>query len=299
MSLVIVLILVGTLVATLLFMGAYIAKIIVGGKRQTMEESWQWQMEHVPGARAFQRSEFKDYIVKSYDGYELHAAEVLAEEETDRWMIMAHGYTDTRYGMLKYIQFFHRLGFHCVCYDERGHGENRAYPCSYGIREAKDLMEVLSDLYRRKGEGIRVGLLGESLGAATVMTALKYKPKVEFAVDDCGFVEIVPILKAGIKKAGLPSWMVYPASLMGKLRYGVNFTAARPIDSLTENTVPMLIMHGEEDNFIFPSHSERAKETTKGYVELHLIPGAGHAGSAIVAPETYLKILQDFLEKKA
>ena len=69
----------------------------------------------------------------------------------------------------------------------------------------------------------------------------------------------------------------------------------QPIQSLRENRIPILFIHGAEDTFILPEHSERMKEATKGYAELHLIPGAGHAESILTDPEAYSQYVADFL----
>ena len=37
---------------------------------------------------------------------------------------------------------------------------------------------------------------------------------------------------------------------------------------------------------------------TKGYAEVHLIPGAGHAESILTDPETYQQLVSSFLEKQ-
>lgn len=284
-----------------LFLGltAFIAKTIVGGNRQTLDEAWNWQMLHAPGCREFQKSDFTSYTVPDSAGYLYHVSYLPAKEtDSDRYVVVAHGYTDTRWGALKYIQFYHALGFHCICFDERGHGENSWVPCSYGVREVEGLLAVLDDTVKRYGANIRVGIHGESLGGATVLTSLKYpleKYNVKFAVDDCGFNNILPILKAGLKNTHIPAFMVYPASLFAKIRYGVSFTEARPLESVRENTLPLLIMHGAEDDFILPNHSTEVKNTTKGYAELHFFEGAGHAESAIKDPGRYLAILKEFL----
>ena len=70
----------------------------------------------------------------------------------------------------------------------------------------------------------------------------------------------------------------------------------RPIDSLAENEIPILFIHGAEDSFILPEHSERMQKETKGYSELHLIPGAAHAASILTAPAEYKGIVAAFLE---
>ena len=89
--------------------------------------------------------------------------------------------------------------------------------------------------------------------------------------------------------------MVYPATLVSKIVYKVDFLKARPIDAVIGNQIPLLIMHGAEDDFILPKNSEQVKEATAGFASLHLFPGAGHALSAIIDPDRYLTLLREFL----
>ena len=287
--------------AVILIAGAIIANIMVHGKRQTLDEAWEWQQENVRGTDIFNRADFVEYTVKDDYGYLYHVMHLPAKEPSDKYVILAHGYTDTRFGMVKYMPHYYALGFNCVIFDERGHGENEPAPCTYGIREVRGLIAVLKDTKRRYGDDIRIGLHGESLGGATVLTSMKYDEvaaDVSFIVDDCGFVEIVPVLKGSMKQMHIPSWLVYPASFMAKLMFGESFTAAYPLKAIeaAKAKIPLLIIHGAEDDFILPEHSKRAKEAAPSYSELHLIQGAGHAASAVVAPDEYGRIIKDFLK---
>ena len=94
-----------------------------GGHRQTYGEALAWQKEHYDTA-FFDGLAKEDYTVVSEDGYVLHALFVKNPADTDRYVILTHGYTDNRYGTLKYMKIYLDLGFNCICYDLRGHGEN-------------------------------------------------------------------------------------------------------------------------------------------------------------------------------
>ena len=95
----------------------------------------------------------------------------------------------------------------------------------------------------------------------------------------------------------MPAFLLGSASLCAKLRFGYSYSEMRPIDSLPGNTVPILFMHGADDDFILPYHSEMMQAATEGCSELHLIPGAKHAESMIKAPEEYRRIVGAFLTK--
>ncbi len=286
----------GAVPALLLVSGFLTAKMIMTGKRQTLEEARAWQEAHYD-LSWYDPLEKTDYTVRSYDGYILHAQFLKNPGGTDRYVLISHGYTDNRFGALKYARIYLEQGFNIIIYDLRGHGINEPAYCTYSVREGRDLLAMIRDSRERWPDAALFGLHGESLGAASSVAALKDNPPVDFVVADCGFSEILPILKRGAKSAHVPAFLVEIASVCAKIRCGCSFRQMRPIVSLENNTIPILFIHGAEDSFIPPEHSEKMKNATKGYAELRLIPGAGHAASVLTDPAAYRKHTADFLAK--
>ena len=263
-------------------------------KRQTLDEAYEWQKEHYD-VSFYDDLKNEDYVITSYDNYELHVICCYAKNPSDKYVIISHGHTDNRYGSMKYMQIYLDAGYNCIIYDLRGHGENKKTFCTYSIRESKDLNCLIEDTYQRYGKDIYLGLHGESLGAATSVTVLKYKPRVKFVVADCGFADIENVIKGGMTEMHLPQFLYTPMAVAYRLHYGYSLKQARPVDSLGDNEVPICFIHGAKDSFILPDHSRRMYAMTKGYKELHIIPKAEHAGSVLTAPEKYKKIVEDFL----
>ncbi len=277
---------------------ASFAIYIVHGRRQTLDEAWNWQQEHVRDAGKLSRDMFKDYIVKGSHGEDIHVSYLPAREPGNRYVILAHGYTDNRFGMIKYAVHYYEMGFNCIMFDERGHGESKKEPCSYSVREVDYLLDVLKDSLDRYGKDIVIGLHGESLGSATVLMSLKYdivKENVAFAVDDCGFADIIPVIKGCMKALHVPEWIVYPTDIAARLIYGISFKAAAPIEAVRGNKIPLLCVHGAEDGFILPEHSSRVYEVTEGIKELRFVEKAGHAQSAVKDPDGYSEMLKEFI----
>ena len=274
----------------------YMASFVTGGKRQTLSEAMKWQTDHYD-ISWYEKIKKKDYQIQSYDGYSLHMELLECEKPSDRYMILSHGYTDNRYGSLKYAKMYLDLGFHCIIYDLRGHGENEKAFCSYSVRESRDLSAIIDDTYHRYGEEIVLGLHGESLGAATTVGSLAFTKRPAFAVADCGFARISPILRNGLKAFHLPGWLLTLVSAASRIRYGISFEEMSPVEALKGNEVPLLLIHGEKDDFISPENSMEMQKTTAGYSELHLIPDAGHALSMYTHPDQYAEIVRCFLEK--
>ena len=289
------LIIVAVFLIAFIALAFWLPSFIMTGQRQTLEDAFAWQTDHYDTS-FYEGLEKTDYIVNGSDRYELHVEYLKNPEPTSKYMILSHGYTDNRMGSLKYVKMYLNLGFNCIIYDLRGHGENEKTFTTYGVREGKDLICLIDDTRSRYSDISVLGLHGESLGAATTITSLKYKPEVDFAVADCGFSDIENVLKEGYRNAHVPAWLVDIADATGKIRYHYSIKEMRPVDSLDENTVPILFIHGAEDQFILPKNSEDMADRTKGYYELYMIRDAGHAESILTAPEKYQDYVSGYLD---
>ena len=274
----------------------WMAGYVMTGKRQTLEEAFDWQKDHYDTS-FYDPLEKTEYTITGHDGYVLHALYLKNPKPSDKYMIISHGYTDNRNGDLKYVKMYLDYGFNCVLYDLRGHGKNKPTCTTYGIYEAKDLCKVIEDTRERYADIAVLGIHGESLGAATSITSLKYKPEIDFVVADCGFSDIENVLRNAYKSRNVPDWLFTFGDIGARMRFHLSLKDMRPIDSLPDNTLPILFIHGAEDDFILPKNSEDMKKATAGYAEIYMIPGAGHAESVIVGPDAYREHVGNFLEK--
>lgn len=239
-----------------------------------------------------------EHTITTHDGKKLWVGFVPGNRDHKYYVILSHGYTCTRYGMYKYAVLWRKLGYNCVIYDNRGHGANSRDTISFGIRESKDLMAVIEDTYERYGRDIRVGLHGESMGAGLQLMALAYNPKVDFIVNDCGYSEILPVLRWKVQQGfHLPGWLANLASPYCRLIFGFWFQEVRPIDQLRKNEIPICFVHGTADNFTAHWHSQKMYEVNKGYKEIHLFEGVDHAECVVKDTVRYFDIMEAFTDR--
>ena len=293
-------IIIGILIVIVLIAIGWYCKFILGLASQiaapevsTLDKEISWEKEHGLWGN-YDSYEKEEYTVKGYKDYELHVTLVKNPVETDKYVIISHGFKSNRYGAVKYVDTYMDLGFNCIIYDLRDHGENAKAALSLGQFESEDLEKLIEDSYSRYGN-IKLGLHGESMGAATSLMVLAKKPKVDFVVADCGFSNLYDLLHAAydVAKVGavLPS-----VNLAMKLRYGYDMKKTSPKDALVGNEVPICFIHGEADTFILPENSQVNKAATAGYSELHLVPNAAHAQSReVLGKAEYRGIIGDFL----
>ena len=283
------------IIAIMIVMGRLLSDLLMGIKRQSYAEAIEWAEEHYD-ISWYDLLEKETYKFNSFDGYALNVQTIINPEPSENYVIISHGYTDNRYGALKYAKIYLDLGYNVITYDLRGHGENEPTYCTYTVRERKDLRDLIKDAIKRYPDMEALGLHGESLGAATSIAVLNYQPDIDFIVSDCAFSEIVSVLEGGLRSMHMPVGLINLAGFFVKLRFGVSLNAMRPIDCLKGNKIPVLFIHGEADDLIPPSHSEAMVMVTEGYKDLRFIKGAGHAESVLIAPEEYAGYVKEFLD---
>ena len=275
----------------------WLPSFVMTGTRQTLDEAFAWQSERYDTS-FYAGLGRNDYTVQGYEGYALHVELLENPAPSTEYVILSHGYTDNRMGSLKYALMYLNLGYNCIIYDLRGHGENEKTFTTYGILEGRDLELLIRDTRDRYPDLTSLILHGESLGAATTITCLKYKPEVDQVIADCGFSDIENVLRSGYRNAHAPVFLVDVADFGAKLRYGYSLKEMRPIDSLPGNTVPILFLHGADDTFIFPKNSQDMASATAGSSAYYKIPGAGHAESILKQPQMYEEYVKEFLGKQ-
>lgn len=286
---------IGLLLAVFAF-GCLLAAFSMRIRRQSLQEARDWQEAHYD-LSWYDPLEKSNCQVKSRDGYALYVELLRNPVPTDKYVIISHGYTDNRFGALKYAKNYLDFGFHVLIYDLRGHGVNAPTFCTYSIRESRDLDALIRDSRERYPDARIFGLHGESLGAATSIACLKYDPPVDFLVSDCAFSEIKSVIRGGMRSLHLPGWLASLSSVCAKVLYGFSYRQMRPIESLPGTKLPILFLHGAADDFILPAHAEALHQAAADHSELHFIPNAPHAVSCLTDPALYRRFVKEFLEK--
>lgn len=291
---VVALVVVAVVSALVLVLSLVLAHFVMNGKRPTLQEAWEWQSARYDTS-FYNKLQKTDYLVSGYEGYELHVELLANPTPTDRYVILTHGNTDNHIGCLKYVPMYLELGYNCIVYDMRGHGDDTPTHATYGILEGKDLAELVKDTRKRYPELSQLGLHGESLGASTSIATLAYDPQVDFVVSDCAFADVTSVLAQKFKTMHAPGFLVRLADLGVRLLYGYSLSDMRPVEALAGNVVPILFIHGDADTTVLPQSAQELYDRTAGVRELHYIAGADHAESVLVAPKEYREVVAAFL----
>ena len=289
----------------ILYAGYRIALSIYNPVRHSLLETRIRETEKTPDLmKAYDEWEKIPYQIETTNGYELKAYYLPVEKHIEAckecFVIIAHGYTYTHHGGIKYASIFKELGFNVILYDERYHGESGGKNCSLGYYEEQDLQDIITDTYTRFGPDIYLGTYGESMGGATVILEQAHDTRLQFVIADCSFSDLTDLVTYLVKrKAHLPKWpFVGLANFFFKLATKTDFKSISPVKAIAHAKVPMLLLHGSIDEFIPPIHSQKLFDACSSEKQLYIstVP-AKHAESYLMNRIEYTEIVKNFVLK--
>lgn len=294
------LILLCVIIFFIILIGFFMMRYVTHPHRTDFAESKQHELAHDYWGD-YDSYEKEPWDITTADGTVLHGTYLPGKDpDSRRYVILTHGYSYNRHGSIKYAHIFYQLGFHIYLYDLRYHGENeyRHHYCSMGDVESHDLAAVIDAMYARFGDTITLGIHGESLGAATSLLVLALRQNLAFCIADCPFADLRTLLYYQARQMfHMPKWMVHVANTLYRLIYHRNFFSVVPADAVQKNHVPLMLIHGDADDFIPPEHSRQVFEACPSdcIKEIHFMPNAQHAGSYGVDASLYQAWVEQFL----
>ena len=265
-------------------------KIIAENASKIKAETSQW----------YETCEHHVEEIKSADGL-LLKGEIFTQEKSNLWSIAVHGYSSRRQGMFDIARFYYERGYNVLVPDNRAHGESEGKWVGMGWLDKNDIL-IWIDKIIEKNPDAKIVLHGISMGGATVMmtSGEKLPSNVKGIVDDCGYTSVWDIFSDELSALyHLPSFPILNvASLIAKVRAGYSFSEASSLKAVAKSEVPMLFIHGSNDNFVHTEMVYKVYDACPMTKEKLIMEGAGHAQSYQMDTELYLKTVFDFLSEK-
>ena len=113
-------------------------------------------------------------------------------------VLLFAGYARDHRRMWRYAGFIQRLGVHVLAIDFRSARPLSRKPTTLGFWELRDARAALDWLREQPGlGGVRVALMGESLGGATALALAAQRPDVAAVVADCPFASAYEAIEDG------------------------------------------------------------------------------------------------------
>lgn len=193
--------------------------------------------------------------------------------------------------------YLYRAGFSVLLFDFRDRGESGDALRSAGYFERMDLAAALA-YARERRPGVRIGLLGFSMGAALALLASR-EPGVAAVVADSSYSSLGELIAERLRRYRLPSrFLVWCADRFIRLRHGYSLDALAPIDTVRRpGFPPALFIHGGADSIIPAEHSVRLYRASGSPVGPWIVDGTEHCGAYFRDRERYCADVAAFFKR--
>jgi len=239
-------------------------------------------------------SNLRDVSIRTEDNLLLKAWLIQPRSNNGSVVLVLHGLSDNRIGMIGYAELLLDHGYSVLMPDARAHGQSDSAIATYGLLERRDIRDwagwLKADLHPRCIFG-----LGESMGAAQLLQSVGSDAMFCAVIAESPFSDFREV---GFDCVGqffhTGPWLgrtllrpiVEVAFLYSRWKYGFDLEQVSPMAVVSASKIPVLLIHGQVDSNIPARHSRRIRSVDPAVV-LWEVPGADHCGAISVAPQEF------------
>ena len=240
----------------------------------------------------------KEVSIHAKDGIILKAWYFDEASGSNKSVILFHGLSDNRKGMIGYVQLFLRNGYNVLTPDWRAHGQSGGELATYGIKERADVTLWINWL-QTYTDSKKYYALGESYGAAILLQSLENENRICAAVAECSFAtfreasydrggQLIGAGNFAGKTIFFPA--IETAFWTASWKHSFDLDEISPLKSLSVTKTPVLLIHGDMDNNIPVRHSRLMNSSQKNNSDVEFWEShAGHSGTFGKLPDEFEK----------
>lgn len=244
---------------------------------------------------------WEELRLETADGLELAAWYVPPKAQGEgAALVFVHGLGGNRGSMLPQAAFLAEAGYGALLLDLRNHGISDGEITSLGYYEVDDVRSAVEYLLaQQEVDPERIGLIGQSMGGATVLRAAARIPEVTAVVAESAFTSIEDNVANGVRElTGLPPFPFAPLVIyFSQQEADVAIELVRPIDDIAMiSPRPIFFIHGALDVLVPVENSRRMYDMAGGPRDLYIIEDAGHHPLYDIEPEMFEQRMIAFLD---
>ena len=247
--------------------------------------------------------EFEDITFPSFDGTRLYGWWMSAGRPAPT-VVVLHGVKKNRTDVLRAALVLRRAGMNVLMFDGRAHGNSEGRFVTYGFYERRDVESAIEWLVEEKKiDRNRVGLAGESMGAAIALQVAAHNPWIRAVWADSPFASLRRVAEEFVRRAtGLPYAVLNPVMWttlrVANYRGSFDVRLVDPLALAAQIKCPVYLVHGTADQVIATAHSESIHAVLGGEKEIWFVEGARHARSIRHARNDYSERLTRFFSER-
>lgn len=211
-------------------------------------------------------------------------------------IVLVHGMWSSWIEMAALGRDLHARGHDVLLFDLRGHGQSDSSRLSLGRRERADLRAVLRWAEEEGFSRDRIGWLGYSMGASTLLLEAAQNPEIQVVVMDSPYGDLPELLKTQLSKhSRLPSWFNPGILAAAHWCFGVRTDDLVPIRAARSwGDRPLLLIHGESDSIVPVRQAYQIAQAAGTSCLTRTFPGVEHVQAYESDPQRYVSLIESF-----
>jgi pimeloyl-ACP methyl ester carboxylesterase len=228
-----------------------------------------------------------------------------ASPSNGRSVIFVHGWqgnrVDTSSGLWEKARDVVQHGYDALLFDLRSCGTSDGSRFTLATEEPRDVLGAYDFMVSRGYRSQAMTVLGDSMGASSMIEAAPQMPTVGALISDSAFAELRPLVEKELpKRSHLPGFLFnWGVTTSARLLFGVN-PDLRPVDVV--RSLPgraFLFVQATDDDFIPSTDAvELDQASANAESRLALIPANAHVKEYLAHPDEYMRVVYGFIDQR-
>lgn len=223
-----------------------------------------------------------------------------SSDENRGTILMFHGRGAIKEDQLPIAERLCAAGFSCITFDARSSGQSTGKFATYGHLEKHDATAILNTATAKFGHHnlAPFAAFGISRGGAEALQTAAIDPRLAAVVTVSTFSDLGQLMHevAAHRLTHLARPLVPLVGLWCQARANFNPASICPLDSVRSLKCPAMFIHGSEDTYIAPHHSQALYDALPNpSKQLELIPGATHTDALAIGSDSLYHDISAFL----
>ena len=237
--------------------------------------------------------------MESDDGKILVARQIVADENSDKWVVLLHGFNGSMEDVYDVAMHYVGEGYNVLLPDLRACGESEGSLIGMGWLDRMDIINW-TDVILKEHPDAEIVIHGVDMGAdaALMLTGEPLKSSIKAIVAEGAYTSAWEVVKAEYKTRH-ESWPTFPILNMVnpvlKIWAGYSLKEADATKQVKNATVPILLIQGEKDTYATEEMTAQLDKTIASTHEVLTIPGGAHGDCRYADPDTYYNKTFEFI----